>query len=343
MPVQSSKLTLRHWSLIIPIVALAGFLTAWLVHVPTPPRSLDIQLTPPAQAELADIPLPARVRMLAGTVVEPDGTPAADALVWVLSGDEPRWTYTDEHGAFRLEHLQRGPWDVRVLAHDHLPWSVALRDLGAPQELRLPDARRPPPRLADVHRASLSGTIVAGASVLLDGTEVVLSPVLAPEEIDAPVPRRVQADPQGRFTVPDLIAGEYRVEVLPAWARGGTWPDLARALDSAEPRRFTHRDDGSSPLTIELASGDLRGELADFEGLRPEGALVLVWPAGRPERPWPPARTDARGGFVVRGLPAGRYALSARSGEHAWTREVAVPAGSDVNLGTLAASAPAER
>jgi hypothetical protein len=322
----------RHWSALVPLVALAGFGAAWLVHTPAVIPPIDLQLTPPPQTELSEIPLPARVRSLEGVVLEPDGTPAADALVWLLSGDEPRWTYTGADGTFRLAALQRGPWDLRVLADGHLPSALALRDTGTRQEIRLGDARRAAPRLTALASAPLNGTVVGAAADLADGAEVVLTPVLPPEDLDAPLPRRARADAQGRFALPDLIAGDYRVEVLPAWARGGSWPDLARPLTDAEPRAFTHRADGSAPLTVELVCGGLQGSVLDAAGRPLEGALVLVAPADRPERPWPPASSDARGAFALRGLPAGRYALSVRAGTAVWTREVAVAAGESAAL-----------
>lgn len=341
MSAQPTRPYWRHWATVVPIVALAVFGAAILLHEPRAPRTIPIQLTPPAQIELSEIPLPARVRSLEGRVVDVDGVAQAGALVWLLSGDEPRWANTGEDGSFRLDGLQRGPWDVRVLAEDHRPHALVLRDTGAAQEVRLPDARRVGPVVNPLRRARLAGTLIGTADQPIDGAEIVLVPVAPPEAFDAPLPRRARADASGRFAFDELVAGDYRVSVVPGWARGGTWPDLARAPDAAatDPLTFTHRPDGSAPLSIELVAGSARGNLVDAEGRRLEGALVALAPADRPDRPWPPVSTDAVGGFEFRGLPPGRYALQARAGGSAFARDFDVAARARVDLGTVAAVA----
>ncbi len=339
MSAASTRPYWRHWAIVVPLVALVVFGGAILLHEPRAPRTIPIQLTPPAQIELAEIPLPARVRALEGRVVDVDGAAQAGALVWLFSGDEPRWTNTAADGTFRLDGLQRGPWDVRVLAEDHRPLALVLRDTGAAQEVRLPDARRTGPTLTPLARARLVGTLIGSAEQEIEGAEVALTPTAPPEAIDAPLPRRARADASGRFEFEELVAGEYRVAVIPAWARGGSWPDLARPAASiaVEPLTFVHRADGSAPLSIELVAGSAAGRLLDAEGHGLEGALVVVAPSDRPDRPWPPIATDARGGFEFRGLPPGRYALTARAGATAFAREFDVAPRSRIDLGDVPA------
>ncbi len=323
--------------MLVPLATLAAFGIALLVHEPRPPRTIPIQLTPPAQAELTDIPLPARVRAVEGRVVDARGEAMAGALVWMLSGDEPRWTNADASGAFRLQGLQRGPWDVRVLAHDHRPHATVLRDTGAPQEVRLPDGPRAAPVVPALQRARLVGTLIGTALQEMQGAEVALTPTAAPESFDAPLPRRAIADAGGRFQFDELVAGEYRVTVIPGWARGGTWPDLARASETAESIVFVHRADGSAPLSIDLSAGSVVGSLLDSEGESLEGAFVLVTPSDRPDRPWPPVATDARGQFEFRGLPPGRYALTARAGSASFERAFEVAPRMRADLGIVPA------
>ncbi len=319
----------------MPLLALAAFSIALLTHEQPTPRALDIQLTPPPQAELSEIQIAARVRVLEGTVVDRDGEPLEGALVWLLSGDEPRWAHTDAQGVFRLDALQRAPWDVRVVARDHSPLALVLRDTGAAQQIVVPDERRTAPVVAPLVRAQLTGTVLASSGDDVDGAEVVLTPLAPPEQVDAALPRRARADPQGHFSFPELVAGEYRVEVLPAWARGGSWPDLSAPLVTTAIRSFTHLSDGSAPLTIGLVSGSVRGRVLDPDGRPLAGAFVLLSPADRPDRPWPPAATDARGTFTFRGLPPGRYAIEARAGASTWVHALELTPRADLDTGDL--------
>jgi len=198
----------RNWTLLVPIVGLAAVGLALLIHDPRTPRTIPIQLTPPAQTELAEIPLPARVRSIEGRVVDADDVAQVGAWVWLLSGDEPRWTNTGEDGTFRLAGLQRGPWDARVVAEDHRPYAFVLSESSAAIVVRLPDSRRAAPVVAPLVRARLLGTLIGTADQELDGAEIVLTPTAAPESIDAPLPRRTRADPTGRFAFEQLIVGE---------------------------------------------------------------------------------------------------------------------------------------
>ncbi len=325
----------RNWTLLVPILGLAAVGLALLVHEPRTPRTIPIQLTPPAQTELAEIPLPARVRSVEGQVVDADDVVQVGAVVWLLSGEEPRWTNTDAEGRFRLGGLQRGPWDARVVAEDHRPFAFVLTESSDRIVVRLPDSRRVAPVVAPLVRARLLGTLIGTADQELQGAEIVLTPTDAPESIDAPLPRRSRADATGRFAFEQLIVGEYSVAVIPGWASGGSWPDLSRATDEPVARPFVHRADGAAPLTIDLVAGAVAGNLVDAEGRSVEGALVVLAPTARADRPWPPVATDERGGFEFRGLPPGRYALDARAGSTQLAREFEVRPRSRLELGRL--------
>ena len=113
------------------------------------------------------------------------------------------------------------------------------------------------------------------------------------------VQRRVLCDPDGRFALPDLAAGSYRVHVLPAWAAGGTWPDVLGG-----EVRFDHDPASLRELVLPLAEGAIAGTLADRRGRTIEGALLLLTPVDQPGRLWPPATSDPRGGFLIEDLPA---------------------------------------
>jgi hypothetical protein len=182
-------------------------------------------------------------------------------------------------------------------------------------------------------RKDLAGVLSSRRAIAFEGCEIVLTPSLAPETLDAPLPRRATAGADGRFQVPDLIVGEYTVEVIPIWARGGTWPDLARPIDGEKPLVLAHAaGDAPTVLAIELQIGEVTGKLLDLDGHPLEGALILATPASDASRVWPPESSAADGTFTVHGLPSGKYLLSIRAGAASVQKEVAILAGESTNL-----------
>lgn len=306
-----------RWPVLVPLATLCVFGVGFVIARATRPPDRPLDVTPPPEAELPGIVLHSRTRALAGSVVGPDGVAIADALVSTIASDEPHWTFTDEHGAFALENLGRGPWTITVTATSHQPYTTTLADDGASAVLRLPDAARSYPRLAPHLVAPLDGVVAAPGGSNLAGLEVLFTPKASLEEIDAPFPRRVQCDSGGKFRVPDLQAGEYTVIVLPEWAQNGSWPDLARPLGAA-PTEYVHAAEGGT-LALALAAGAVHGVVADQEHLPLAGALVLVSSESSPAQVWPPATADGEGAFTVLDLPAGRYVVSVRAGSGAHT------------------------
>jgi hypothetical protein len=329
-----------RWTVIVPLVALTFWIVGFLSHRYGQRVERPIAVTPATQAQLAPVVLPLRTRVLAGTVVGPDGAPIDDALVSLVASGEPHWTWTDAKGRFRLEGLERGEWNVTVTATAHTPFVVTLPDDEAEHVVRLPDVARTLPALAPRATAPLVGHVTAAIEGPLEGAEIVLTPVLPIEMIDAPLPRRTTCDKVGRFSIPDLQVGEYTVGVLPEWARDGTWPDLARGADGASPK-WTHTADAAE-LSIALANGALHGVVADREGNPLEGALVLVTSSAAPERVWPPVAADARGNFTVSDLPPGAYVVAVRAGPGSQqvTVEVKARATVEVALAPLAVERP---
>jgi hypothetical protein len=186
--------------------------------------------------------------------------------------------------------------------------------------------------LAKLEHAELAGRIVVPPDFDASGFEVVLEPG-EPTRIDSAGPRRVACDAQGNFKIEDLIVAQYGLRVLPAWARGGTWPDLLLGVGdgAGEQHEFTHKQ-GAGELRLRLTLGTIAGALVEPDGRPIEGALVELELAGDPGRIWLPQSTDAAGKFALRALPRARYLLTLRAGGSALTREIELGPNEDHQL-----------
>jgi protocatechuate 3,4-dioxygenase beta subunit len=114
--------------------------------------------------------------------------------------------------------------------------------------------------------------------------------------------RSSQSGPDGRFAFADLAEGRYALRA--------THDDDAAYLDSVV---VGEADAGVGRLVIELAPGQrLDGRLVDRSGRAIAGGEVTVVeaPLGPLERR---VRTEADGGFHVRGVLAGSYVVAARA------------------------------
>jgi hypothetical protein len=256
-----------------------------------------------------------------GRVVDAEQHAVADALVWLRAGDEPDWTYTDSDGAFRMQDVGAGPWPVVVLAHGYAPYKGSIDVTSIPCTIAIGAVLPDVPLRQPILRAPLVGHISSELAGDVAGYEVWLAPRVAPETLGVPLPRRATCDEGGNFRIDDLAHGEYVVRVIPAWARGGSWPDLTQALAGGAPTTWTHggiesaaEDTAEHPLEVTLSSGEIRGVLRTEAGDPVEGALVLLSRADDASRIWPPISTAADGSFVARDLPPGSYSVSIRAG-----------------------------
>ncbi|MFN0244530.1 MAG: carboxypeptidase regulatory-like domain-containing protein [Planctomycetota bacterium] len=311
--------------LAIPIATLVALFLGWIAARFSSRPDMALTIAAAAPPSLPPLEFPAHDRELRGIVVDASGATVPDALVMARAGGEPFWTYSDASGAFHLERLPQGPWAVCVVARGFVPAKTELT--GCLEPCRI-DIGAPVPRmrtLQAVVRTPLAGRVVSEAA----GTyEVVLHPTLAPESLDAPVPRRVMTDAGGRFAIEDLAHGDYRLRVLPAWAESGSWPDLLRPLEGGDERAYVHDETAKGrELALELAAGSLSAEIASTSGASVEGALVLIHPASDATRVWPPMTTGADGKLVVRDLPAGEYRISVRAGSASAVTTARVVAG----------------
>jgi len=266
----------------------------------------------PAWPELAPGAEPLR-----GRVTDPQGAPVEGALVYARPRDLPTWALSDAEGRFEL------PWPepdatgeaqslLAVCAWGFPPFELTARR--GPEELAiaLPAREVPAAPVPHVTPAPIAGSVRPGRADDAPpfSFEVAFYPAEPPETLEAPVLRRVLCDPDGRFALPDLAAGRYRLRVLPAWAAGGSWPDLL-----GRPYELEHDPTAPRELELQLAEGALAGTLTDRRGRTVEGALLLLSDAENPGHLWPPATSDTRGGFLIEDLPAGRYRLFVEAGD----------------------------
>lgn len=269
----------------------------------------------PAFRELSTLPEHSPAALpLRGRLVDPEGAPVPDALVYGRPLGVPTWDISDAAGRFELPWPE--PEDARALlaiaARGFPPLEYDARRGVEELVIALGEREETPPGVPRVTPAAIAGRVVPAREDDAPpfSFEVVFVPADPPETFGPAVLRRVACAPDGSFALPDLAGGRYRVHVLPAWAAGGSWPDvlggeLLLVHDPAAPREHE----------LKLAEGALSGTLSDRRGRTVEGALLLLSPVDQPGRFWPPATSDTRGGFVIEDLPAGRYRLFVEAGD----------------------------
>ena len=316
-----------------------GFL---ITHYRTPEPEARVYATGDIEVDLPPLVAPRGETELRGRIVLPDGTPVHDCEVCIFreevspeSADSLYWTFTDFEGRFAFVDLEQGPFRVALLTPKTPPTTLTIElPIEGEVEWTLNPEIPPLEVLPELARTSFAGRIELPEGLNpsdhpLGGYEVCLSPTEATENLSGAVQRRVKTDPLGNFHFPLVAHAEYRLEVLPPWARGGTWPILAsRELSAGQDKSL------ASALEVPLEMGALRGRVTSTEDFAIEGALVKVSPKGPFEgeresrRHWPPTSSDARGFFVVGDLPPGVYRIRVRAGPSAYETEAEVVAGS---------------
>lgn len=290
---------------------------------------------------LPPLSLPGQGVELAGRVTTHDGRPAADAFV-VLERAKPfengpapvRAEYSDATGAFRFEALASGSYRV-VLQHPSAPPRTFALAVPSTDEILWSLAEPLPPieSMPTLVRGALAGrvTLPAGLAPGMDltGYELVLTPAAGTHALAGAAVRRTLCDGEGRFAFSDLVLADYEARVLPPWARGGSWPELARVA-------CAHRAEGTE-LALELVVGTLAGTLLEPPDRPLVGAVVRITSLsardvlGKPQL-WPPAVSDEQGRFRSELLPVGRYLLHERAGEGAQDVEFEVRAGAELEV-----------
>jgi hypothetical protein len=319
------------------LLFLGALLVAVALERPEPPDGRLFGAEVPLPAELPPLALPCGDLEVGGRVVTADGAPAADVLVLFLRQGEPgeggasAQTTSDPEGRFHARRLAPGAYRV-VLSHPASPPRTFELELPAGEELRFELAPPLPslPVLPAIRRVALGGRIelpsgLAEAAPDLAGYDVVLAPLADTPPFSGATERRVGTESDGSFRCTDLVAVRYALQVLPPWARGGSWPVLAQGEVDA-----TAGEPGA--LVLPLAVGALEGELEEADGRPLVGALVRLTAVDRVDslgspQLWPPMVTDETGRYRAELLPPGRYQLHIRAGSALLDLEVEVRAG----------------
>jgi hypothetical protein len=337
---------MKHVPFVAALLVLAGLALAFALARPEPP---DASLFGPQMAlapVLEPLAAPGGALALRGSVHHAGAGPAADVLVaLVRAEDDPAETeplyhaYTTADGRFALARLAPGRYTV-LLVHASAPPRTLALELphaavngdAADGDVRWELAPPLPPLdvLPELARGALEGRIVVPAALAqglvdLAGFEVVLAPTEDTPPLAGAALQRTPTDATGRFALERVVAAAYAVEVLPPWARGGSWPVLARGTARVAA-------DGRVTLELALEVGGLAGELAEANGRPLVGAVISVAAldaldaVGEPQL-WPPATSDDAGRYRVALLPPGRYRVHLRAGAAATDTEVRVEAG----------------
>jgi hypothetical protein len=344
---------MRRGRVIFVTAVFTALATGWLVQRANLPEKsfAETFAAAPAAAELPPLASPFGACRLTGTIREDDGDPAAEATLFLYeraieSGSVAPipWTTTDAQGRFTIDGLPAGTFEALVIA----PFTPVLRvpevalvlplaaGEGLNVEWTLPAPYSAVAALPEIRRGPFHTRLSPPVGFTIEDWpvadyEIALLPSPENDPLCGAVVRRGTVDVDGNLTLDEVVAAAYRVEVLPPWARGGSWP----VLDSLPS--FAHEADPGAPvsLSMRLRCGELTGRLIDAEGRSVEGAWVEVWPVQAGEsssRAWPVTTSDAQGVFHLRDLPPDAYLLRVRAGAARIEREVRVDVGARVEV-----------
>lgn len=313
----------KPWSLAPRTAQTAADGQAFLPQLPGEPLEILASLAGEAEARAQGASAEATLRLsratapqrvappvlspIAGTVRTGGRGPLAGALVW--SPEEPGlWTTTDGMGQYRLG-VPPAVRSLRVEAVGFLSRQARLTQA----EIR----RGRAPALALQPATSLAGTVLDESGAVLEGIVVAATPEGGPPGLSpSAVVAWGSSDRAGQFELRGLTPGTpYRIEEAQAGLFG-------------TPQTVTTSRPGAPPPPLRLvlaASRGVRGRVLDLAGQPIPEAEVLLRAARPPKRsdlqmiePLRPeeepyrARTDARGVFTVRELPALHLDLIAR-------------------------------
>ncbi len=290
-----------------PILVFGALVVFFIIEHSRPSSSELPVFEPTERVELEPLRIPRGELVLAGQILDVHSSPAPNALVEFIQLGEPHWAFTDASGFFELDGLF--PGDLRVtLVQPNTP--PTRFEVTLPTERvvwTLPAEYADTESLPESTRSALFGRVTSPLGASVDDFQLVLQPTDRNPALSVAVLRRVRLGSGGVFAIADLAVGHYRAYVLPAWAEGGTWPQLV-AVD------YEHIS--SAPeLNLELESGELEGTLLLANDETPlTSAQLLIWDAEDADRLWEPVLTDESGYFRISDLPSGQYIIELRAG-----------------------------
>ncbi len=271
----------------------------------------------------SDDSTPDRSDRLVLRIVDSAGQPIPGAALVVRGGVSVIWAITKADGTAALNGLSPGKSRLAVIAFPHPGLELDIEPAAGVRQIELQPPATLPQALHDIARSRCAGELVWAGPESAAGYELLLLPAARASELGGTLPRSTVCDASGNFVFEGLAHGRYLLKVLPPWAAGGSWPDLA----AANVRELEFQGE-STALTIELARGRIEGEVRDDLGRALEGALVLMNEIANESRVWPPCSTGPDGRFQFQDVPPGKYRVSCRAGEGGSTiEELAVEAG----------------
>jgi uncharacterized GH25 family protein len=232
---------------------------------------------------------------ISGKVVDADGAPVAGVLVEAHPKHEGMHESTsasgqatsDASGRFAIEGLDPGPHE---LAARHTGYATATADAVTAGTTDV---------VLDLRRGgTLSGRVVeAAGGVALPAFNVIVARRDGPVK-EIPVTTRAVVDAEGRFTVPDLGPGDYRVRAT------------AVGHAPSSPFDVTLAGVTAGPVEIHLGrGGKLKGKLVEAQGGAPiQGARVSIESSLDSSTASPAlvnTLTNEQGDFELVGIPPG--------------------------------------
>lgn len=320
------------WWIRVGIPALAFCLAvAGLAHLAqAPPYELDSPLLeqhlpmpePPSEGVGAEV--------LAGRVLEADGTPAVRLLVLASQAGRVHRTTTSEDGRFQLERLSAGEVLLDIVGVDRLPETFSATLPGPAIELHLaaglvtPDPLTPPAKSPLEVELRVPSWDPEGAADL----RLVLLP-LESEGESPRAPRVIDLKKDGTGSLGDLPHGQWTLRLLE-----GHLP-LTSEQDLLAPP-------GDASLVLDHPRDQTLGLVARHSGLvggpdedgQPSiaGARIVVARTSAPSQPVAATTADGEGRWSVGRLPAGSWLVRWQRGKLGGSTQVELESGAQTRV-----------